>query len=118
MEIAAVIAIGITYPPQGNHGPPDYPDFVGIFLLLFVNATIGYIEDSSAADAVAALKAALAPQAKAFRDGKLQVRTPHSPFHIPERRTSTFLPLPSHATKQLRKQHHFFLFCMYLYLVL
>ena len=71
MEAAAIIAIGMTYPASPSD-PPDYPDFVGIFLLLIINATIAYIEDSSAADAVAALKAALAPQAKVKRNGKFE----------------------------------------------
>ena len=48
----------------------------GILVLLLVNATIGFIEDKSAADAVEALKGALAPKAKAKRGGRWEVPTP------------------------------------------
>jgi hypothetical protein len=68
-----------TFPTGATYGcypcdPPDWQDFVGIVILLLVNSTIGYIEDKSAADAVAALKAALAPKAKVKRNGEWEVR--------------------------------------------
>jgi H+-transporting ATPase len=60
MEIAAILALILL----------DYVDFILILLLLITNATIGYVEESSADNAIAALTASLAPRAKALRDGK------------------------------------------------
>lgn len=57
--------------------PPDYPDFIGILMLLIANATIGYLEESKAGDAVAALMGSLCPKATVKRDGewkKLEAR--------------------------------------------
>ncbi|KAJ3685343.1 hypothetical protein LUZ61_014507 [Rhynchospora tenuis] len=67
MEVAAIIAIVFT-----NIGgeAPDYPDFVGIFILLIINSTISFIEENSAGNAAAALMATLAPKTKVLRDGK------------------------------------------------
>ena len=62
MEIAAIIAIILL----------DYIDFILIVLLLIINATIGYYEEASADNAIAALTASLAPKAKALRDGKFE----------------------------------------------
>jgi H+-transporting ATPase len=50
--------------------PPDYPDFVGIIILLLLNSAIGYVEESAAGDAVAALMESLSPECKCKRDGK------------------------------------------------
>ena len=61
MEVAAIIAIALL----------DYADFCLIVALLFLNATISYIEESNADKAIKALTAALAPKAKALRDGKV-----------------------------------------------
>lgn len=57
MEIAAIISIALL----------DYPDFALIVALLLGNATISYVEESSADKAIKALAAALAPKAKAVR---------------------------------------------------
>ncbi len=61
MEVAAIIAIALL----------DYADFCLIVALLFLNATISYVEESNADKAIKALTAALAPKAKALRDGKV-----------------------------------------------
>lgn len=66
MEGAALVAIGLS---NGEGKPPDWPDFVGIVLLLFINSTIGFIEERSAGNAVKALMDSLAPKARVKRDG-------------------------------------------------
>lgn len=50
--------------------PSDYPDFIGIIVLLIINSTISFIEENNAGNAAAALMARLAPKAKVLRDGK------------------------------------------------
>ncbi|KAN0065075.1 hypothetical protein ACQY0O_001570 [Thecaphora frezii] len=67
MEGAAIVAIALS---NGEGKAPDWPDFVGIVLLLLVNATIGFIEERNAGNAVKALMDSLAPKAKAKRDGQ------------------------------------------------
>ncbi|KAG0307480.1 plasma membrane H+-ATPase [Dissophora globulifera] len=67
MEAAAIVAILLS---NGGGTAPDWPDFVGIILLLLANATIGYVEERQAGNAVKALMASLAPQAKIKRDGQ------------------------------------------------
>ncbi|KNC80656.1 plasma-membrane proton-efflux P-type ATPase [Sphaeroforma arctica JP610] len=62
MEVAAVISIILL----------DYVDFALIIILLLLNAAIGYREEAAAGDAIAALAASLAPQAKVLRDGNIQ----------------------------------------------
>jgi H+-transporting ATPase len=47
-----------------------WPDFVIILVLLLANATVGYVEERQAGNAVAALKAQLAIKAMVLRDGK------------------------------------------------
>jgi magnesium-transporting ATPase (P-type) len=61
MEVAAIIAIALL----------DYADFCLIVALLFLNATISFVEESNADKAIKALTAALAPKAKCLRDGKV-----------------------------------------------
>lgn len=61
MEVAAIVAIALL----------DYADFCLIVALLFLNATISYVEESNADKAIKALTAALAPKAKCLRDGKV-----------------------------------------------
>ena len=66
MEGAALVAIALS---NGGGKPPDWPDFVGIMLLLLINSTIGFVEERNAGNAVKALMDSLAPKAKAKRDG-------------------------------------------------
>lgn len=66
MEAAAIVAIILS---NGDNRPPDYPDFIGILILLFANATIGFLEERQAGNAVKALMDALAPECKVKRDG-------------------------------------------------
>ncbi|KNA13259.1 hypothetical protein SOVF_118430 [Spinacia oleracea] len=66
MEAAAIMAIALAH---GGGKGPDYPDFIGIVVLLLVNSTISYIEENNAGNAAAALMARLAPKAKVQRDG-------------------------------------------------
>ena len=67
MEGAAIVAIGLS---NGFGQPPDWEDFVGIIALLLGNSVIGFVEEHRAGNAVKALMQALAPQAKALRDGQ------------------------------------------------
>lgn len=67
MEGAALVAIALS---NGQGQPPDWEDFVGIVLLLFINSAIGFYEERSAGNAVKALMESLAPKAKAKRDGE------------------------------------------------
>ncbi|XP_021724959.1 plasma membrane ATPase 4-like isoform X2 [Chenopodium quinoa] len=67
MEAAAIMAIALA---NGGGKPPDWPDFVGIICLLFINSTISYIEENNAGNAAAALMANLAPKCKLLRDNK------------------------------------------------
>ena len=39
MEGAALVSIALS---NGQHRPPDWPDFVGIVLLLLINSAIGF----------------------------------------------------------------------------
>eukprot|EP00884_Botryococcus_braunii_P002709 jgi/Botrbrau1/12439/Bobra.0094s0008.1 len=59
MEIAAILAIALL----------DYVDFALIVVLLVLNATISFVEESNADKAIKALTSALAPKAKVKRDG-------------------------------------------------
>jgi len=67
MEAAALVAIALS---NGGGRPPDWPDFVGIVLLLLINSSIGFYEERGAGNAVRALMDSLAPKAKVRRDGK------------------------------------------------
>ncbi|KAI5117549.1 hypothetical protein M0805_004374 [Coniferiporia weirii] len=67
MEGAALVAIVLS---NGEGQPPDWQDFVGIILLLFINSSIGFYEERNAGNAVKALMDSLAPKAKAKRNGK------------------------------------------------
>jgi magnesium-transporting ATPase (P-type) len=66
MEAAALVAIALS---NGEGRAPDWPDFVGIVLLLFINSAIGFYEERNAGNAVKALMESLAPKAKVKRDG-------------------------------------------------
>ena len=65
MEIAAIVAIALS---NGEDRPPDWEDFLGIVILLLLNATIGYIEEHRAGSAVKALMASLAPECRVKRN--------------------------------------------------
>ncbi|CEP09717.1 hypothetical protein [Parasitella parasitica] len=67
MEAAAIVSIALS---NGDGNPPDYPDFIGIVLLLLANATIGFMEERQAGNAVKALMASLAPECKVKRNGE------------------------------------------------
>ncbi|PHU16617.1 ATPase 6, plasma membrane-type [Capsicum chinense] len=67
MEAAAIMSIVLA---NGGGKPPDWPDFVGIVVLLIINSTISFIEENNAGNAAAALMANLAPKTKVLRDGK------------------------------------------------
>lgn len=67
MELAAIIAIGIA---NGGGLAPDWEDFIGVVLLLLLNATIGYVEEAKAGNAVEALMSSMSPTAKVKRDGE------------------------------------------------
>lgn len=67
MEAAAIVAIAVS---NGGGRPPDWPDFVGIVILLLANSIIGFLEERQAGNAVKALMDALAPEAKVKRDGQ------------------------------------------------
>ncbi|XP_038696173.1 plasma membrane ATPase 4 isoform X2 [Tripterygium wilfordii] len=67
MEAAALMAIALA---NGGGRPPDWQDFVGIIVLLFINSTISFIEENNAGNAAAALMAGLAPKTKVLRDGR------------------------------------------------
>jgi H+-transporting ATPase len=66
MEAAALVAIALS---NGEHRAPDWQDFAGITLLLFINSGIGFYEERGAGNAVKALMDSLAPKAKVKRDG-------------------------------------------------
>jgi H+-transporting ATPase len=66
MEGAALVAIALS---NGEHRAPDWPDFVGIVLLLLINSGIGFYEERGAGNAVKALMDSLAPKAKVKRAG-------------------------------------------------
>lgn len=66
MEAAAIVAIALA---NGQGQPPDWQDFVGIVALLLINSGIGFYEERSAGNAVAALMESLAPKAKVRRNG-------------------------------------------------
>ena len=67
MEAAAIVSIALA---NGDGKPPDYPDFVGIVLLLFANSLIGFYEERQAGNAVKALMESLAPECKVKRNGE------------------------------------------------
>ncbi|KAF8132313.1 plasma membrane atpase 1, partial [Boletus edulis] len=66
MEGATLVAIVLS---NGEGQPPDWQDFLGIVILLFVNSTIGFYEERNAGNAVKALMDSLAPKAKVKRNG-------------------------------------------------
>ncbi|RDB27085.1 ATPase 8, plasma membrane-type [Hypsizygus marmoreus] len=65
MEGAALVAIALS---NGEGRAPDWQDFVGIVLLLFINSAIGFYEERNAGNAVKALMDSLAPKAKVKRE--------------------------------------------------
>lgn len=67
MLCAALVAVVVA---NGGGLAPDWEDFLGIVILLLINATLGYIEESKAGNAVEALMASLSLSAQVKRDGK------------------------------------------------
>jgi H+-transporting ATPase len=70
---------------NGQGKPPDWEDFVGIILLLTVNATLSFVEENNAGKAAAALMAQLSLKTKVLRDGawseqEAEVLVPGRPF--------------------------------------
>ncbi len=57
---------------KASAGYGGWEDFGVLMVLQFANATVGYIEESNAGDAIAALKQQLAPQCHVCRDGTWQ----------------------------------------------
>jgi len=70
MEIAAIVSIALS---NGGGKPPHWEDFLGIVILLLLNSTISFIEERNAGNAVKALQASLAPEAKTKRNGQWKV---------------------------------------------
>ncbi|KAF8415447.1 E1-E2 ATPase-domain-containing protein [Boletus edulis BED1] len=66
MEDATLMAIVLS---NGEGQPPDWQDFLGIVILLFVNSTISFYEERNAGNAVKALMDSLAPKAKVKHNG-------------------------------------------------
>jgi H+-transporting ATPase len=69
MDIAAIMEIALE---NGDNKPPNWQDFLGIFVLLVINSTISFIEENNVGNAAAALMAGLAPNTKVLRDGRWQ----------------------------------------------
>ncbi|KYQ88590.1 P-type ATPase [Tieghemostelium lacteum] len=63
MEIAAIVSIGLL----------DWVDFILICALLLLNATIGFIEEHTAGNAVEALKNSLVSNIRCMRDGQWEM---------------------------------------------
>ncbi len=59
IEVAAILSAVVRH----------WPDFIIILVLLFANAVVGFWEEYQAGNAIAALKARLAPGARVLRDG-------------------------------------------------
>ncbi|KAF8815399.1 hypothetical protein BYT27DRAFT_6698060 [Phlegmacium glaucopus] len=68
MEVAAFVAIVLS---NSEHRAPDWPVFVGIVLLLFVNPSISVYRERKAGNAVKSIMDSLAPKAdsEVKRDG-------------------------------------------------
>lgn len=62
-------AVELTKAASGYGG---WEDFGVLLVLQFANATVGYIEERNAGDAIAALKQQLAPQCHVCRDSAWQ----------------------------------------------
>ena len=62
------IAAGVEL-TKASSGYGGWEDFGVLLVLQFANATVGYIEERNAGDAIAALKQQLAPQCHVCRDG-------------------------------------------------
>jgi len=68
MPIMIWIAAGVEL-AKASAGYGGWEDFAVLMVLQFANATVGYIEERNAGDAIAALKQQLAPQCHVCRDG-------------------------------------------------
>ena len=69
MPIAIWIAV-IVEVIRAAIAQEDYEGFAVLLMLQFANAIVGFIEESKAGDAIAALKSQLAPQCHVCREGK------------------------------------------------
>lgn len=69
--IGAIVISVIAWIIEGAHGVPV--DGIVIFLVIFLNAVLGFIQENKAADAVAALSAMTAATSTVLRDGVRQV---------------------------------------------
>ncbi|KAG8726973.1 plasma membrane H+-ATPase [Ceratobasidium sp. 423] len=67
MEGAALVAIVLS--TGGGHAP-DWPDFMGIILLLLINLAIGFYEEHNTSNTIKVLIDLPAPKAKVHHDGK------------------------------------------------
>ncbi|KAF8800996.1 plasma membrane H+-transporting ATPase [Phlegmacium glaucopus] len=66
MEVAAFVAIVLS---NGQHKAPNWPVFVGIVLLLFINSLIGFYRERKAGNAIKSIMDSLVPKTKVKRDG-------------------------------------------------
>ncbi|XXG75237.1 hypothetical protein AAC387_Pa07g3789 [Persea americana] len=66
MIFAAIIAIGMN----GGGKTPDWEVFMGIIMLLVINATISFIEENNAQNAATTLMDRFSPKTKVLRDGR------------------------------------------------
>ncbi|EEF35074.1 H(\+)-transporting atpase plant/fungi plasma membrane type, putative [Ricinus communis] len=94
MEIAAIMAIALA---NGGGKPPDWQDFVGIVVLLFINSTISFIEENNAGNAAAALMAGLAPKTK---QGEIEAIVIATGVH-------TFFGKAAHLVDSTNQEGHF-----------
>ena len=69
--LGAIVVSAITWALEGAHGAPV--DALIILLVITLNAVLGFIQESRAADAVAALSAMTAATSTVLRDGSRRV---------------------------------------------
>jgi H+-transporting ATPase len=72
MPIAIWVAVIIEVIRAGI-AKEDFEGFIVLLILQFANAIVGYLEESKAGDAIAALRSSLAPTCRVRRDGELKV---------------------------------------------
>ncbi|KAJ3564363.1 hypothetical protein NP233_g8341 [Leucocoprinus birnbaumii] len=67
IEATALVAIGLS---NGSHRSPDWPTFIGILFVLFVNSSIAFCKERSASETVKVSMDSIAPIAKVKRNGQ------------------------------------------------